>query len=60
MSVASGRFTPEFIYKTTNFDVDQNNNKETSETTSQQEDEQIFYDDDTQNIAVRFHNRGEE
>ena len=24
MSVASGRFTPEFVYKTTNFDVEQN------------------------------------
>ena len=24
MSVASGRFSPEFVYKTTNFDVEQN------------------------------------
>lgn len=43
MSVASFRFTPEFVYKTTNFDVEQNVVKETSETSSQQEEEQIFY-----------------
>lgn len=60
MSVASGRFTPQFVYRTTNFDMEQNNPKEKSETSSQQQDEEIIYDDNTKNVSVRFHNRGEE